>query len=54
MASRNELVYQKAQDWLVWLNTRRFLGNPPQKNILVALMEIDKEKKVPPTTVFIH
>lgn len=39
MASRNEQVYQMAQDWKQWLFSRRFLGQPPQKNILVALSE---------------
>lgn len=48
MASRHEHIYQKAQEWLIWLNTRRFLGEAPQKNILVAMMERDKEKKPPP------
>lgn len=48
MASRNEVVYQLAQEWLVWLNSRRFLGQPLQKNILVMLAEKNKTKKGPP------
>lgn len=39
MAHRNEVVYQMAQDWIYWLDTRRFLGEPPQKNILALMMQ---------------
>jgi len=48
MAKRNEVVYQLAQDWLIWLNSRRFLGDPPQKNILAAMMERNKMRKDAP------
>lgn len=48
MSKRNEQVYQMAQDWLIWLKSRRFVGPPPQKNILVALAEKNKDKGEPP------
>lgn len=48
MASRNEQVYQMAQEWLIWLNSRKFLGQPPQKNILLELAERNKVSKGAP------
>lgn len=51
MASRNEQVYQMAQEWLIWLNSRKFLGQPPQKNILVALAEKNMSKGMPPDAI---
>jgi hypothetical protein len=30
-------MYQLAQDWLVWLNSKRFLGDAPAVNILAML-----------------
>ncbi len=38
MASRHEHVYQLAQDWVRWLDTRKFLGRAEQKNILAKLI----------------
>lgn len=38
MAQRNEAVYQIAQDWIRWLDTRKFMGPPIQKNILAQFM----------------
>lgn len=37
--ARNERVYNLAQDWIRWLDTRRFFGRPEQKNILGRLIE---------------
>jgi hypothetical protein len=38
MAHRNEAAYQMAQDWVQWLDSRRFLGPPLQRNILAQFM----------------
>jgi hypothetical protein len=38
MAHRNEAAYQMAQDWVKWLDSRRFLGPPLQRNILAQFM----------------
>jgi len=48
MASRNEVVYTLAQEWLIWLNSRRFLGQPMPKNILVMLAEKNLGGNPPP------
>lgn len=36
---RNERAYNLAQDWVKWLDTRRFYGKPEVKNILAMLMK---------------
>lgn len=47
---RNERAYNLAQDWVKWLDTRRFYGQPEQKNILARLIkERDTEKLARPT-----
>jgi hypothetical protein len=38
MAHRNEAAYQMAQEWVKWLDSRRFLGPPLQRNILAQFM----------------
>lgn len=38
MSARNERAYNLAQDWIRWLDTRRFYGRPEHKNILAMLM----------------
>lgn len=37
--AKHEGVYNLAQDWIRWLNTRRFFCQPEQKNILAKLQK---------------
>jgi hypothetical protein len=36
--TRNEQVYTMAQDWIYWLDTRKFFGEAPQQNILARMI----------------
>lgn len=42
--ARNEQVYELAQEWIRWLDSRRFLGEPAQKNILAMLMKDENRR----------
>ena len=48
MASRHEECFTMCQDWMNWLDSRRFLGSPEQQNILAKLMAQHKMSKGPP------
>jgi hypothetical protein len=45
---RNQQAYCLAQDWVRWLDTRRFLGKPDQKNILAQLQMRNKASRGAP------
>lgn len=45
MSHRNEECFTMCQDWMIWLDSRRFLGSPVQKNILEKLMAQHKVSK---------
>ncbi len=46
MSQRHENCYSKAQDWILWLDTRHLFGPPKQKNILLMLQKI-KSRGIP-------
>lgn len=48
MSHRNEQCYTMSQDWINWLDSRRFLGSPEQLNILAKLMAQNKMSKESP------
>lgn len=37
--AKSERAYNMAQDWIRWLDTRRFYARPEHKNILAMLMK---------------
>jgi hypothetical protein len=43
----NEYVYNLAQDWIRWMDERRFFGPPAQKNILARLQGGSSSGKEP-------
>jgi len=45
--NRNQYVHMLAMEWVRWLDTRRFLGQAPQKNIL-GLLQGGNRSGVPP------
>lgn len=45
--ARNEQVFQMAQDWVKWLDTRRFYCKPEQQNILAQFMARNASKGEP-------
>ncbi|MFA7239364.1 MAG: hypothetical protein WC091_04570 [Sulfuricellaceae bacterium] len=36
--TRNEQVYTLAQDWVRWIDMRRFVGEPAQRNFLAQMV----------------
>lgn len=48
MAQRNEECYTMCQDWIKWLESRKFLGTPSQRNILDKLMTQYQVSKTSP------
>jgi hypothetical protein len=44
----NTRVYNLAQDWIRWIDTRRFFGPAPQQNILGRLIEKSRPSKGAP------
>lgn len=46
MTCRNEKAYELAQEWVTWLDTRRFYGPPEQRSILAQFMP--SVSKAPP------
>ena len=47
MAQRNEAVYAIAQDWIRWLDTRKFMGPPEQRNILAQFIASRRATREP-------
>ncbi len=45
--ARVERAYNMAQDWILWLDTRRFYAPPEKKNILARLQGGDTNKGEP-------
>jgi len=47
MSRRHEHIYQLAQEWMRWLNSRYFLGRAEAKNILLRLQPHKLSSKEP-------
>lgn len=45
MSQRHERCYNLTQDWIKWLDSKRFYGQPPQKNILEILQNVRSGKE---------
>ena len=45
--SRNARAQALADDWFMWLMTRRFFAPPPQKHILARLIQAEKNREPP-------
>lgn len=48
MSQKHNRCYNQAQQWITWLNTRRFFAQPPQRNILLLLQGIRDQSRGEP------